>query len=468
MAASGRLITGEPDLQRTPVRTGEYRQIREAFVASPGHKLVSGDWSQIELRVMAHLAQDQHLIAAFTEGRDVHRETAAEIFGVAAAEVTSEQRGVGKTVNFATIYGQGATSLGTNLGIPRPKAKQYIDRFFAHYDGVARWKESTVTEAYLDGFVTTLWKRRRYIPELKSHNFSDRAYGERIATNAPIQGTAADLCKAAMLRIDEALLDRGLSARLVLQIHDELVLEVPDEEVDAVVPLVREHMERVADLAVPLAVEVSGGRGRMRTERIGWVGILVGSLLASAAAADPPAVERVDVTPYGPMYDHSCSGCNSIGACRAVTVVEASSTLREGSTTHAAARVLDEDPATAWCEGVPGDGVGQTLTFTIPAGCHVHGAQVLGGYFKDEARLERNGRIAQLRVRADGGEVIAELPDPVGVAIRDSVLNPAFFDLPARPVSTKIVVVTIESVHPGSKHEDTCVSEVTLLIAPVE
>lgn len=260
VAASGRLITGEPDLQRTPVRTGEYRQIREAFVASPGHKLVSGDWSQIELRVMAHLARDYRLISAFTEGRDVHRETAAELFGVPAADVTGEQRSIGKTVNFATIYGQGATSLGTKLGIPRPKAKEYIDRFFEHYEGVARWKESTITEAYLDGFVTTMWKRRRYIPELKSHNFTDRAYGERIATNAPIQGTAADLCKAAMLRIDEALLDRGLQARLVLQIHDELVLEVPDEEVDAVVPLVREHMEKVADLAVPLAVEVGVGR----------------------------------------------------------------------------------------------------------------------------------------------------------------------------------------------------------------
>lgn len=209
----------------------------------------------------------------------------------------------------------------------------------------------------------------------------------------------------------------------------------------------------------------------MRIESIGWdrfVFILVGALVASGAMADPPAVERVDVTPYGPMYDHSCSGCNSQEPCEAVTQVEASSTLQEGHTTYAAARMLDGDPATAWCEGAPDNGVGQTLTFKIPAGCYLHGAQILGGYFKDDARLAQNGRLATVRLRTDGGEFIADLPDPVGVAIPQSVRNPAFFETPRSLQNTKTVVVTIDGVHPGSKHADTCISEVTLLIAPME
>jgi DNA polymerase-1 len=259
VGASGRLITTEPDLQRTPVRTGEFRQVRAAFTAAPGSQLVSADWSQIELRVLAHISGDLRLISAFANHRDVHRETATELFAVRADEVTAEQRNVGKTVNFATIYGQGATSLAQQLGISRTKAKEYIDRFFAHYYGVAAWRERVVTDGYVNGYVTTLWGRRRYIPELLSHNFTDRAYGERIATNAPIQGTSADLCKAAMLAIDADLRERGLAAHLVLQIHDELVLEVPDAEVPIVAPLVKQHMEGVATLQVPLSTEVGVG-----------------------------------------------------------------------------------------------------------------------------------------------------------------------------------------------------------------
>jgi DNA polymerase-1 len=259
VAVSGRLITTEPDLQRTPVRTGEFRQIREAFVAEPGWLLVSADWSQIELRVLAHVSQDPHLLAAYTAGRDVHRETAAELFGIPADRVTRPQRDVGKTVNFATLYGQGATALALQLGIPRKQAKEYIDRFFAHYEGVAAWKQQVVTDAYLHGYTTTIRGRRRYIPELQSNNFTDRAYGERIAANAPIQGSAADLCKMAMLAIDREILARGLRARLVLQVHDELVLEVPSEEVEALKELVRRHMEGVAQLSVPLAVDVGVG-----------------------------------------------------------------------------------------------------------------------------------------------------------------------------------------------------------------
>nr|MBA2321544.1 DNA polymerase I [Deltaproteobacteria bacterium] len=260
VAVSGRLITTEPDLQRTPVRTGEFRQIREAFVAAPGWRLVSADWSQIELRLLAHVSSDQRLLEAFRTGTDVHRATAAELFDVPPQLVTREQRDVGKTVNFATVYGQGATALGQNLRISRSKAKEYIDRFFACYDGVAAWKQQVVTDAYLHGYTATLLGRRRYIPELKSNNFTDRAYGERIATNAPIQGSAADLCKMAMLRIDRDL--AGMQARLVLQVHDELVIECPPEEVDRAVGIARKHMEEVGKavgLTVPLAVDVGVG-----------------------------------------------------------------------------------------------------------------------------------------------------------------------------------------------------------------
>ncbi len=259
VAASGRLITTDPDLQRTPVRTGEFRQVRDAFVAEPGWLLISADWSQIELRVLAHLSQDANLLAAFSAGRDVHRETAAELFGVSAEEVSREQRDVGKTVNFATLYGQGATALAAQLHLPRATAQRYIDRFFAHYQGVAAWKEKTVTDGHLQGYVATPHGRRRYIPELQSNNFADRAYGERIAANAPIQGAAADLCKLAMLAIDRELLERGLRSRLVLQVHDELVVESPVEEVVAVTELVRRHMEGGIRLSVPLVVDLGIG-----------------------------------------------------------------------------------------------------------------------------------------------------------------------------------------------------------------
>jgi DNA polymerase-1 len=255
---SGRLISTDPDLQRTPVRTPEGKRIRHAFVAPPGSVLVSADWSQIELRVLAHFSDDPGLVEAFREGRDVHRRTASELFGVAFDAVSPEQRNVGKTVNFATIYGQGATALGQILHVPRKEAQAHIEAFFRTYAGVRAWLDRTIAEASASGYVTTLLGRRRFIPELSSLNQVDRTAGERIAANTPIQGSAADLCKLAMLRIAAEL--RGRRARMLLQVHDELVLEVPEDELADVEALVRDAMEHPWPLKVPLVVNIGHGR----------------------------------------------------------------------------------------------------------------------------------------------------------------------------------------------------------------
>jgi DNA polymerase I len=210
--------------------------------------------------VLAHFSEDKGLIEAFRENLDVHRRTASELFHCRMEEVTSEQRGVGKTVNFATIYGQGATALGQILGIPRKEAQGYIDHYFEVYAGVRAWLDRTITEALRTGYVTTLLGRRRNIPELSSKNETDRQTGQRIAANTPIQGSAADLCKLAMLQIACRLRDEGLRTRMLLQVHDELVFEAPEAEVEAVRKLVREVMERPYPLKVPLIVEVGVGK----------------------------------------------------------------------------------------------------------------------------------------------------------------------------------------------------------------
>jgi DNA polymerase-1 len=256
---SGRLISTDPDLQRTPVRTPEGRRIRKAFVAPEGMRIVSADWSQIELRVLAHFSKDAHLIEAFRDRLDLHRRTASILFGVLPEEVSKEQRGIGKTVNFATIYGQGATALGQILGIARKDAQSYIEQYFTHYAGVRAWLDRTIAEAHERGYVTTILGRRRYIPELSMRNDTDRAAGERIAANTPIQGSAADLCKLAMLAIDRALPTVAPGTRMLLQVHDELVFEAPEAEVAATEDLVRSAMERPYPLDVPLVVEVGVG-----------------------------------------------------------------------------------------------------------------------------------------------------------------------------------------------------------------
>ena len=259
VAASGRLISTDPDLQRTPIRTPEGRRIRQAFVAPPGHKLISADWSQIELRVLAHFSRDEALLEAFRDDLDLHRRTAGLLFSCAPEEVTSEQRAVGKTVNFATIYGQGATALGQILGIPRKEALGHIERYFQHYAGVRSWLDRTIAEALERGYVTTLLGRRRTIPELSSRNEQDRQAGERIAANTPIQGSAADICKLAMVQIGERIERLGLTTRMLIQVHDELVFEAPEDEVKVTCDLVRDVMERPCPLDVPLVVDVGVG-----------------------------------------------------------------------------------------------------------------------------------------------------------------------------------------------------------------
>jgi DNA polymerase-1 len=256
---SGRLISTDPDLQRTPVRTEEGRRIRRAFVAEPGHRIVSADWSQIELRLLAHESGDPALVAAFQAQEDVHTRTAAGLFGIPEAAVDGDQRRVGKTVNFATIYGQGATALGQILGVPKAEAEAHIAAYFQLYRGVADWLERVKAAALETGAVTTLFGRRRVIPELASRNPVEVQAGLRIAANTRIQGSAADLCKEAMLRIQRGLDAAGHQARMLLQIHDELVFEVPEGEVPAVSALVRHHMEGVHALAVPLVAEVGVG-----------------------------------------------------------------------------------------------------------------------------------------------------------------------------------------------------------------
>ena len=260
VGVTGRLITTDPDLQRTPVKTPEGRRIREAFVAEPGHQLISADWSQIELRLLAHFSGDPVLVEAFTEGLDVHRRTASELFGCELAAVTKAQRDIGKTVNFATIYGQGATALGQILGIAKKDAQRYIEDYFKTYAEVVRWRDDTIARAHADGYVQTLFGRRRYIAELSSNSFMTRQAGERMAVNTPIQGSAADICKAAMMAIDSSMRGAALEAKMLLQVHDELVLEAPEAEVDRVCALVRTHMEGVHPLRVPLVVDVGVGR----------------------------------------------------------------------------------------------------------------------------------------------------------------------------------------------------------------
>lgn len=256
---SGRLITTDPDLQRTPIRSEDGKRIRQAFLPKENWTLISADWSQIELRVLAHFSKDPRLVAAFRDETDLHRVTAAELFDVAEADVTGEQRNVGKTVNFATIYGQGATALGQQLGLTRNEAKKMIDRYFKLYAGVRTWLDETVAAAHENGYVSTILGRKRYIPELSSNNFSDRAYGERIAANTPIQGSAADICKLAMLEINRRFHTADFEAKMILQIHDELLFEAPPNEVSEVTDVVRQCMETPCELDVPLKVDIGSG-----------------------------------------------------------------------------------------------------------------------------------------------------------------------------------------------------------------
>jgi DNA polymerase-1 len=259
VAITGRLSSNDPNLQNIPIRTPEGRRVREAFVAPPGHVIVSADYSQIELRLMAHISQDPGLLRAFTDGMDVHRATAAEVFNLAAEEVTSEQRRYAKTINFGLIYGMGAFGLASSLGIEQKAARDYIDRYFARFAGVKRYMDETKANAAAVGYVETLFGRRIELPEIRGGNGPLRAGAERQAINAPMQGTAADLIKLAMLAVQKTLDDEQRATRMVMQVHDELVFEVPQAELEWARVEIPRLMAGVAQLSVPLIAEVGVG-----------------------------------------------------------------------------------------------------------------------------------------------------------------------------------------------------------------
>ena len=258
-AVTGRLASTDPNLQNIPVRTAEGRRIREAFIAPPGHVIVSADYSQIELRIMAHLSHDPALLKAFHEGADIHRATAAEIFGVPPGDVTPEQRRYIKAVNFGLIYGMGAFGLATQLNIERAAAQQFIDRYFGRYPGVAEYMQRTREIARAQGYVETVFGRRLWLPDINAGGGPRRAAAERAAINAPMQGTAADLIKLAMIGVQDWIARARLSTRLILQVHDELVLEVPEAELAEVEAELPRRMTGVAELSVPLVVDVGAG-----------------------------------------------------------------------------------------------------------------------------------------------------------------------------------------------------------------
>ena len=258
--ATGRISSAEPNLQNIPVRTELGRQIRRAFIARPGCVLVDADYSQIELRVLAHMSGDETMIEAFREGQDIHARTAAEVYGVPLEQVTHEMRSASKAVNFGIVYGISDFTLAKNISVSRKEAREFIERYFERYPGVKRYMDAAVAEGREKGYVTTLMGRRRYLPELASANFNLRSFGERCAMNSPIQGTAADIIKLAMIRVADALRKGGYKARLILQVHDELIVEAPEDEQERVRALLKDCMEGVAALAVPLKTDISVGR----------------------------------------------------------------------------------------------------------------------------------------------------------------------------------------------------------------
>ena len=259
VAVTGRLASNDPNLQNIPVRTAEGRRIREAFIAPPGHVIVSADYSQIELRIMAHISQDENLLRAFAEGLDVHKATASEVFGVPVDEVSSEQRRYAKVINFGLIYGMSGFGLAQNLGIERSAANAYIERYFHRFAGVKRYMDDTRAQAKEKGYVETVFGRRLWLPEINSPNGPSRAGAERAAINAPMQGTAADLIKLAMVAVQDTLDAEGRASKIIMQVHDELVLEVPEAELDWARAEVPRLMASVATLRVPLLAEVGAG-----------------------------------------------------------------------------------------------------------------------------------------------------------------------------------------------------------------
>jgi DNA polymerase-1 len=265
-ATTGRLSSDSPNLQNIPVRSESGRTIRRAFVAAEGHRFLVADYSQIELRVLAHMSGDPFLIEAFLSDMDIHTATAARVWGLDPAQVTPEQRRTAKMINFGLLYGMEAFGLADRLDISREEAREHIDAYFAQFQKVKEYMSSVVEQAKRDGYTTTLFGRRRYLPELKSDNFRLRQMGERMALNAPIQGTAADIIKKAMIDVDAAIRERTMGTALLLQVHDELVFEVPEAEDGEAEAMVVGIMEGAADLSVPLKVDVAWGANLAETK----------------------------------------------------------------------------------------------------------------------------------------------------------------------------------------------------------
>lgn len=259
VAATGRLSSSDPNLQNIPVRTEEGRRIRQAFIAAPGYKMVAADYSQIELRIMAHLSADKGLLDAFSKGLDVHSATAAEVFGVATDEVTKDQRRSAKAINFGLIYGMSAFGLAKQLDITRPEAQEYVDLYFKRYPGVKDYMDQTKEKAKEQGYVETVFGRRLYLHEINAKNGMRRQYAERTAINAPMQGTAADIIKRAMISLDKEIQTGKFDMRMIMQVHDELIFEIKEAQVDEAIKLINEKMESAAELDVPLVVDVGIG-----------------------------------------------------------------------------------------------------------------------------------------------------------------------------------------------------------------
>ena len=260
VTATGRLSSTEPNLQNIPVRTELGAQLRYMFVAAPGHVLVDADYSQIELRLLAHIAEDKNMQQAFLSGVDIHTATASQVFGVPINEVSHEMRRRAKAVNFGIVYGISAFSLSEDIHVPVFEAKEYMERYLATFSGVAAYQSKVVKEAKEKGYVSTLMGRRRWLPELKSPNHNLRAFGERVALNMPIQGTAADVIKLAMIRVWNSLKNEKLKAKLILQVHDELIVECPEEEAEQVKALLTREMEGAVHYAVPMCADSAAGK----------------------------------------------------------------------------------------------------------------------------------------------------------------------------------------------------------------
>ena len=260
IAATGRISSSEPNLQNIPVRTPMGREIRRAFIAPAGSVLVDADYSQIELRLLAHLSGDEAMCEAFTLGQDIHARTAAEVYGVPLDEVTPQMRSSAKAVNFGIVYGISDFGLASNLHISRKEAAEFISRYFARYPAIHRFMDACVSQGKAEGYSVTMYGRRRPLPELSSPNYNRRQFGERAAMNTPVQGAAADIIKIAMNAVHDELKASGLTAKLILQVHDELIVEAPEEEREQVETLLRRCMENAASLRVPLIADVHSGR----------------------------------------------------------------------------------------------------------------------------------------------------------------------------------------------------------------